>query len=376
MTASKVQAVKILPLNDAHEQLGAKMVPFAGYAMPVQYSGGIIAEHLHTRAAAGLFDVSHMGQVFVTGPDAATALEKVLPVDVAGLAAGEQRYALLLNDDGGILDDLMITNAGDHWLLVVNAGCKYEDLARIRQLLPDDFSVELDENRALLALQGPAARQVMGRLSPALAKLPFMRAAQVDIDGIQVWASCSGYTGEDGYELALAAADAPALFARLLAEEEVQPIGLGARDSLRLEAGLCLYGSDLNPDIDPVTANLKWSISPVRRTGGARAGGYPGADNVAALWDSPPRSRTLLDVDGKAPLRAGVPLVRGDESVCGEISSGGFGPSVQKPVAMGFVDTAVLASGEPLFAALRGRKIPVSPRKKPFVEQRYVRNVE
>lgn len=360
------------PLYDLHVALGARMVPFAGYLMPVQYPDGILKEHLHTRAAAGLFDVSHMGQVRISGPGAAAELEKILPIDVIDLPLNQQRYALFTNAQGGILDDLMVTNRGDHFLLVVNAGRKHEDVAHLRAQLPATIHVEPMFERALLALQGPTARTVLSRLAPAAAELKFMQAASLSIAGIESWVSCSGYTGEDGYEISVAAEDAEALTKRLLGEDEVAPIGLGARDSLRLEAGLCLYGHDIDQTTTPVEASLQWAISKVRRAGGARAGNYLGASVIdAELANGVARQRVLLRPEGKAPVREGADIVDANGTLVGKISSGGFGPSFGAPIAMGYVDTVALDS--PLFALVRNKQIALSRQRGPFVAQRYFR---
>ena len=360
------------PLYDLHVALGARMVPFAGYLMPVQYPDGILKEHLHTRAAAGLFDVSHMGQVRISGPNAAAELEKILPIDVIDLPLNQQRYALFTNAQGGILDDLMVTNRGDHFLLVVNAGCKHEDVAHLRAQLPATIQIEPMFERALLALQGPNARSVLSRLAPAAADLKFMQAASLSIAGIDCWVSCSGYTGEDGYEISVAAENAEALTKRLLDEDEVAPIGLGARDSLRLEAGLCLYGHDIDQTTTPVTASLQWAISKVRRAGGARAGNYLGASVIdAELANGVARQRVLLRPEGKAPVREGADIVDSTGALVGKISSGGFGPSFGAPIAMGYVDTVALDA--PLFAVVRNKQIPLSRQRGAFVAQRYFR---
>lgn len=362
------------PLYDLHVSLGAKMVPFAGYAMPVQYPLGILKEHLHTRESAGLFDVSHMGQVRLTGPGIAEALEKVLPQDVIGLGENRQRYGLLVNAQGGIMDDLMFANCGNHFMLVVNAACKHADFEYLRAALPDNINMEMLDDRALLALQGPKARGAISRLNPALGDLTFMSTGDFQIAGIDCWVSCSGYTGEDGYEISVSAENAVALAEALLALEEVEPIGLGARDSLRLEAGLCLYGHDLNEQTTAVEGNLKWAISKARRPDGERAGNYPGADTIASQWQQGgERSRVLLKVEGRAPVREGATLIDEEGAAVGVVTSGGFGPSVGGPVAMGYVSASALAAGGALFAEVRGKRIPVSPTDKPFVAQRYFR---
>jgi aminomethyltransferase len=360
------------PLYDMHVALGARMVPFAGYSMPVQYADGVLKEHVHTRTAAGLFDVSHMGQVRISGANAAVELEKILPIDVVDLPLNQQRYALFTNEQGGILDDLMVTNCGDHFLLVVNAGCKHDDVAHLRKQLPASINVEPLFERALLALQGPAARVVLSRLAPAAADLKFMQAARLSIAGIECWVSCSGYTGEDGYEISAAAENAEVLAKRLLAESEVALIGLGARDSLRLEAGLCLYGHDIDQTSTPITANLQWAISKVRRPGGARAGNYLGSSVIEAqLANGVARQRVLLRPEGKAPVREGAEVVDANGSLVGKISSGGFGPSLGAPIAMGYVDTAALDA--PLFALVRNKQIALQRQRGPFVPQRYFR---
>jgi aminomethyltransferase len=372
------ETLSVTPLHALHLELGARMVPFAGYSMPVQYADGILKEHLHTRAAAGLFDVSHMGQVRLhgvspnTSADAARALEQLVPIDVSDLPLNQQRYALFTNAQGGILDDLMVTNCGDHLLLVVNAGCKHADIAHLQQQLPADVRVEPLPDDALLALQGPQARAVLTRLAPAAAKLFFMQAAAIEIAGIPCWVSCSGYTGEDGYEISVAAEHAEALARKLLAQPEVAPIGLGARDSLRLEAGLCLYGHDVDTNISPIEANLLWAISKVRRPGGARAGGYAGAEIIEKqMANGVAQQRVLLRPEGRQPVREGAEIINEEDAVIGRITSGGFGPSVAAPVAMGYVQTAALHG--PLFAVVRGKSLPLSVQRGAFVPQRYVR---
>ncbi|HEY3699619.1 MAG TPA: glycine cleavage system aminomethyltransferase GcvT [Spongiibacteraceae bacterium] len=360
------------PLYNLHIKHGARMVPFAGYSMPVQYVDGILKEHLHTRAAAGLFDVSHMGQVKLHGTDAAQSLEKLVPIDVIDLPLRQQRYAVFTNASGGILDDLMVTQCGDHLLLVVNATCKVDDIAHLRTQLPNTVQVEPMPNHALLALQGPAAREVLARLNPAASALKFMQTAALDIAGIPCWVSCSGYTGEDGYEISVTNEAAEDLALRLLAQPEVVLIGLGARDSLRLEAGLCLYGHDIDQSTTPVEANLVWSLSKARRPGGARAGNYFGAEIIERqLAEGVTRRRVLLRPQGKQPVREGAPIVNAVGENCGAITSGGFGPSVGAPVAMGYVKTAALQSE--LFALVRDKKIPLSVQTSAFIKQRYFR---
>jgi aminomethyltransferase len=360
------------PLFDLHVRLGARMVPFAGYSMPVQYRDGILKEHLHTRAGAGLFDVSHMGQLRVHGDSAAAELEKLMPIDVQDLPELRQRYGLLLNAAGGILDDLMVTRARDHLLLVVNAACKEADTAHLRAHLSASVELEVLSDHALLALQGPAARAVLARLAPPAGKLLFMQAAPLTVAGIPCWISCSGYTGEDGFEISVAGDAAEDLAQRLLAEPEVAAIGLGARDSLRLEAGLCLYGHDIDETTTPVEAALGWALSKVRRPGGARAGGYSGAASIEQQLEAGcDRRRVLLRPEGRQPVREGAAIVVESGATVGAITSGGFGPTVNGPVAMGYVRSAALA--EPLFAEVRGKRLPLALQQGPFAAHRYVR---
>jgi len=356
------------------------MVPFAGYEMPVQYKLGVMKEHLHCRAVAGFFDVSHMGQVILRGDDpegVALALETLVPVAVAGLGEGRQRYGLFTNEDGGIEDDLMIANRGDHLFLVVNAACKEADVARLRAgLEPAGVSVDYIEDRALFALQGPAAEQVLAALNPAVVGMRFMDVATVELAGAECWVSRSGYTGEDGYEISVPEASAVALAEALLAHEAVEPIGLGARDSLRLEAGLCLYGHDLDPTTTPVAGGLLWAIQKVRRADGARAGGFPGAGKILAeIATGAPSVRVGLKPEGRAPMREGVELFEtetGGEAV-GRITSGGFGPTVGGPVAMGYVPAQAATPGSRLYGEVRGKRLPVDVIALPFVKQSYKR---
>ncbi|MDH5557911.1 MAG: glycine cleavage system aminomethyltransferase GcvT [Alphaproteobacteria bacterium] len=361
------------PLFDLHVELGARMVPFAGYAMPVQYNG-ILDEHRHTRNQAGLFDVSHMGQVRLDGPGAAAAMETLVPADIAGLGAGCQRYALFTNDKGGILDDLMVTNAGDHLFVVVNAGCKAQDIAHMRDRIGGLCEVTELSDRALLALQGPAAGAVMARFAAETAEMVFMTAKRVDILGADCFVTRSGYTGEDGFEISVPADKAEDLARRLLAEDEVAPIGLGARDSLRLEAGLCLYGHDIDTATTPVEARLVWAIGKARRAGGARALGYPGAEIVEQqISAGPVRIRVGLLPEGRAPVREGAELQDGEGRVVGHVTSGGFGPTMEAPVAMGYVEAGLAEIGTRLNAMVRGKALPVTVAKMPFVKQRYYR---
>jgi aminomethyltransferase len=382
MTEPDAQAaLKRTPLHAMHVRLGARMVPFAGYDMPVQYPAGILKEHLHTRAAAGLFDVSHMGQIALhprSGrvEDAARALEMLVPGDVLGLAVSRQRYTLFTNAAGGVRDDLMVANRGDHLLLVVNASRKVADEAHLRAELAGDCRVEPLAERALLALQGPRAEDVLAALAPEVRAMRFMDARAVSLMGEVCTVSRSGYTGEDGFEIGVRAEAAEALCEALLQNSNVAPAGLGARDSLRLEAGLCLYGSDLDEATTPVEAALEWAIPKVRRDGGARAGGFPGADIILGqLANGTARRRVGLKAEGRAPVRGGAPLfaAESDAAPVGIVSSGGFGPSLGAPVAMGYVPTAQASPGIRLFAEVRGKRLPIVVSELPFVPMRYKR---
>ena len=363
-----------LPLADLHAELGGKMVPFAGYSMPVQYPAGVMAEHLHVRDKAGLFDVSHMGQVVLRGDGAALALEGLLPVNVVGLAEGRQRYGLLMLPDGGVADDLMFANRGDHLLLVVNGAMKHADMEILRAGLPG-LSVEMLDGRALLALQGPLAETVLEAMVPGVAAMKFMDVRSFDWNGADLWISRSGYTGEDGYEISVPVAQAEAFARALLTSDDVMPIGLGARDSLRLEAGMPLYGQDLTADISPVEADLGWAIQKIRRTGGDRAGGFPGADRVLAELDNGPKRRRVgLLPEGRAPMRMGVMLYGSDTATApiGTVTSGGFGPSVGAPIAMGYVPDGTV-TGTVLYGDVRGKRLPVTVTDLPFHQPRYKR---
>lgn len=362
------------PLYDLHVELGAKMVGFAGYAMPVQYPMGIMNEHKHTRAGAGLFDVSHMGQVVVRGDNPAKAFESLVPVDVIGIAPMTQRYALFTNEQGGILDDLMISNAGDHLFVVVNAACKERDIALMQSGLEGQCTVTPLEDRALLALQGPAAGAVMARIAPETADMVFMDWRPMTIDGMDCFIGRAGYTGEDGFEISVPADKAADFARKLLAEEEVAPIGLGARDSLRLEAGLCLYGHDLDDNTTPVEGSLLWAMQKVRRADGERAGGFPGADVIfKQLAEGVSRKRVGLLINGRAPVREGAEIQDADGNTIGTVTSGGFGPTLEAPVAMGYVTTANAKIGTEIKAIVRGREIPMTVAKMPMVPQRYHR---
>ncbi len=362
------------PLDALHRELGAKMVPFAGYDMPVQYPTGIIKEHLQTREAAGLFDVSHMGQVLIEGEGTDAMLESLVPVDIEGLGENRQTYALFTNEQGGVLDDLIVTRWGQQrFFLVVNAACKEQDIAHLRSHLAGQQLTVL-EDRALLALQGPAARAVMERLCPAAAELVFMQGTAASIDGVDVYVTCSGYTGEDGFELSIPAANAEAIARLLLAQEEVAPIGLGARDSLRLEAGLCLYGHELATDIDPVQAGLLWSISKARRPDGARPGGFPGAEVIfERIENKPPLRRVGLSVEGKRPVREGQAVLDAEGRQVGEVCSACYGASVGGPIAMAYIERDLGEPGTALAVDVRGKALPVTVTRMPFSPQRYYR---
>ena len=364
------------PLHALHIELGARMVPFAGYDMPVQYPLGVMKEHQHTREQAGLFDVSHMGQIRLIGADAAKALEALVPVDIIDLPVGMQRYAMFTNEQGGILDDLMVANLGnDELFLVVNAGCKDQDLAHLRKHLGGHCQVQpLFEERALLALQGPAAVNVLQRLAPDVAKMTFMQFAPVTLLGADCYVSRSGYTGEDGFEISVPADRAEELARRLLAEPEVQAIGLGARDSLRLEAGLCLYGHDMNDTTTPIEASLLWAISKARRADGPRAGGFPGAETLFAQQQKGvARKRVGLLPQERTPVREGAEIVDADGTVIGTVCSGGFGPTLGAPLAMGYLDIAFTPVDSEVWAIVRGKRVPMKVSKMPFVPQRYYR---
>ena len=363
--------MKRTPLYQAHVDAGARMVEFAGYEMPVQYPMGVKKEHLWTRSSAGLFDVSHMGQVVLRGENVKQELEALLPVDVIGLGLNQQRYGVFTTTNGGISDDLMFTNWGDEEIyMVVNAACKEQDVAHLTNNLPTT-SVEVVD-RALVALQGPKAREAAAKLLPELKALVFMQSTKVMWNDVELWVSCSGYTGEDGYEISVPNENATAFCQALLALEEVEWIGLGARDSLRLEAGLCLYGHDLDQSTTPVEASITWAIQKVRRAEGERAGNFVGADVVLQHFDEGvSRKRVGFLVEGKAPVREGVDIVTESGDLAGSVTSGGFAPSLEKPIVMGYVQTDKLE--QPLFASLRGKLIPLTPAKMPFFPSRYFR---
>jgi aminomethyltransferase len=372
---------KRTPLHALHLSLGAKMVPFAGYEMPVQFATGVLREHQHTRASAGLFDVSHMGQIALrarsgAAEDAARALERLVPQDMVAVAPGRQRYAQFTNASGGILDDLMVANFAEYLFLVVNAACKEADEAHLRQHLSDTCLIEPLPDRALLALQGPKAEQVLAKFCAETPGMRFMDAGPRQVAGFDCFVSRSGYTGEDGFEISVPAEHAEALARLLLVGGEVLPIGLGARDSLRLEAGLCLYGHDIDTSTTPVEAALEWSIQKSRRNGGARAGGFFGADAILAQLDNgAPRRRVGLKPEGRAPVREGAALFADHASTeqIGKVTSGGFGPSLNAPVAMGYLPKSLSAAGTQVFAEVRGQRLPLKVAATPFVQNTYKR---
>jgi len=368
-------SLKATPLKALHKELGTRMVPFAGYEMPVQYPTGIIAEHTHTRTAAGLFDVSHMGQAVLRGDDPAAAFERLVPGDISGLAPGAMRYSLLLNEAGGILDDLMITRPGEpgtkgQIYLVVNAACKDDDFTHISAQLAGVATLERDDERALLALQGPQAAAVMMRLAPGAGQLVFMHAAAMAIDGVDCFVSRAGYTGEDGFEISVPADAADGLARRLLAEPEVEPVGLGARDSMRLEAGLCLYGHDIDETTTPVEAALSWAVAKRRR----EVGDFPGAETILEQLDAgAARRRVGLLPEGRAPVREGAAISDKDGNEIGKVTSGGFSPTLERPIAMGYVASAFADVGAEVLVNLRGRVLKAAVAAMPFVEPNYFR---
>ena len=364
------------PLNALHLELGARMVPFAGYSMPVQYPMGLMAEHIHTRSEAGLFDVSHMGQLRLVGTDAASAFESLMPVDVIDLPVGKQRYGLLLTDEGNIIDDLMFVNRGADIFVIVNGACKVNDIAHIQGRIGAKCQVIPMPERALLALQGPKAVDALSRMVPGVEKLVFMTGASFDWQGADLFITRSGYTGEDGFEISVHNDHVDAFARALLAQAEVKPIGLGARNSLRLEAGLCLYGNDIDTSTTPIEAGLNWAIQKVRRTGGARSGGFPGADIVLGQLDgsrSLTRKRVGLIAQERVPVREHVELQNTQGVKIGEVSSGLLGPSANVPVAMGYVDVASASLGTVVNAMVRGKAVPMTVSAMPFVPNRYYR---
>jgi aminomethyltransferase len=368
------------PLHALHISFGAKMVPFAGYDMPVQYPLGVMKEHLHTRAAAGLFDVSHMGQVIVKAKsgsyaDAALALEKLVPVDILGLKEGRQRYGFFTDENGGILDDLMITNRGDHLLVVVNAACKDADLAHMKAKL-EGCDVTLLDDRALVALQGPRAQAVLAELWAGVSAMKFMDVREVPLHDVTCIISRSGYSGEDGFEISIPADKAEEIATALLGHPDCEAIGLGARDSLRLEAGLCLYGNDIDTTTSPIEASLEWALQKARKVGGDREGGFPGADRILSeLANGTTRRRVGLKPEGKAPVRSHAKLYADAEgkTALGEVTSGTFGPTVEGPVAMGYLPVSHADAGTKVFAEVRGKYLPMTVAALPFITPTYKR---
>ena len=365
------------PLNALHIELGARMVPFAGYSMPVQYKSGLMAEHQHTRQAAGLFDVSHMGQLKLIGADAAAALESLMPVDVQGLAEGKQRYGLLLNDEGGVIDDLMFFNQGnDTWFLIVNGACKLTDIAHIETHIGNRCQIVTLPTQGLLALQGPQAVTALSRLVPGVEKLVFMSGASFAWNGAELFITRSGYTGEDGFEISVPGEHTEALARALLAQPEVKPIGLGARNSLRLEAGLCLYGNDIDSTTTPPEAALNWAIQKVRRSGGERAGGFPGAAKVLAQIDNPAslsKKRVGLIAKERVPVREPAVLENMDGQHIGHVTSGLLSPTLNQPLALAYVQPEYAQPGTEVFAMVRGKPVAMVVSPTPFLPPRYHR---
>lgn len=375
MSEASAESLKRTPLYDLHLARGAKMVPFAGYEMPVQYPSGVRNEHIHTRSRAGLFDVSHMGQLKLSGEGADYFLESLVPVDVAGLAIGRQRYALFTNEAGGILDDLMVTRYDDCLYLVVNAACKAQDIQHIRSRLPEGIKLDVLDNRALIAIQGPMAADVMARVVPEVAEMVFMDSRQLSIDGTPCFISRSGYTGEDGFEISIPENEAERITRLLLDHPEVELIGLGARDSLRLESGLCLYGHDMDVNTTPIEASLMWAISKNRRHGGERAGGFPGAGKILQQIDTRQVATKRIGLIGstRAPVREGAELIDDLGHHIGRVTSGTFGPTIEAPVAMALIHADYATLGTEVYARVRGKKLPMTVSKMPFIEQRYYR---
>ena len=373
------QSLRKTPLNALHREFGAKLTEFAGYEMPVQYGLGILGEHQHTRKKAGLFDVSHMGQVILSGQsyeETALALEKVLPMDVLGLEIGRQRYGFLTTDEGGILDDLMFSNRGDHIFVVLNAACKDSDIKYLRSLLEPNISIKEVESRALIALQGPASEAVIGKYHPQIKNMKFMDVETLTIDGAECWISRSGYTGEDGFEISIPAEAAEPITRSILSNQNVEFIGLGARDSLRLEAGLCLYGHDIDQETTPVEASLIWAIQKARRSNESRASGFIGSEIILKqLAGGTNKKRVGLLPQTRAPMREGVEIFATETSkeAIGKITSGGYGPTVGYPIAMGYINSEYANSEDDLFGELRGKRVPVKVSNLPFVPLNFKR---
>ncbi|WP_257286376.1 glycine cleavage system aminomethyltransferase GcvT [Endozoicomonas sp. SESOKO1] len=375
MSEASAESLKRTPLYGLHLARGAKMVPFAGYEMPVQYPSGVKNEHIHTRRKAGVFDVSHMGQLTLSGDGVDYFLESLVPVDIAGLATGRQRYALFTNEAGGILDDLMVTRYDDCLYLVVNAACKAQDIQHIRSGLPEGVRLDVLDNRALIAIQGPMASEVMAGVVPEVADMVFMDSRQLPIDGTPCFISRSGYTGEDGFEISIPEKDAERITRLLLDHPNVALIGLGARDSLRLESGLCLYGHDIDVNTSPIEASLMWAISKNRRHGGERAGGFPGAEKILQQIETRQVAARRIGLIGttRAPVREGAELVDDLGKPIGRVTSGTFGPTVEAPVAMALVNADYATLGTKVHALVRGKRLPMTVSKMPFIEQRYHR---
>jgi aminomethyltransferase len=374
--ASQEEQLLHTPLHALHLELGARMVPFAGYSMPVQYPAGLMAEHLHTRNSAGLFDVSHMGQLRLVGADAAAAFETLMPVDVVGLAPGKQRYGLLLTEEGTIIDDLMFVNRGRDLFVIVNGACKAGDIAHIKARIGMRCEVIPMPERALLALQGPKAVDALKRLVPGVEQLVFMTGGNFTWEGADLFVTRSGYTGEDGFEISVHESCADAFARALLAQAEVKPVGLGARNSLRLEAGLCLYGNDIDTTTTPVEAALNWAMQKVRRTGGERAGGFPGATRILGQLDGTiplERKRVGLIALERVPVREHTELRDTQGNRIGEVTSGLLGPTINQPVAMGYVPPALAGIGTRVDAVVRGKPVPMQVAAMPFVPNRYHR---
>jgi aminomethyltransferase len=373
------QALRKTPLYELHQEFGAKLTEFAGYEMPVQYGLGILGEHLHTRTKAGLFDVSHMGQVILSGrsyQETALALEQLLPMDVLGLGVGRQRYGFLTTNTGGILDDLMFSNRGDHIFVVLNAACKDTDIIHLRSLLEPDISVKEIEDRALIALQGPASEAVLNELNPQIKKMKFMDVETFPIGGADCWVSRSGYTGEDGFEISIPAGAAEQVTRIILSNQNVEFIGLGARDSLRLESGLCLYGHDIDKATTPVEASLTWAIQKARKANGSRVGGFIGSEIILnQLNNGTDKKRVGFLPQTRAPMREGVEIFATEASkeVIGKITSGGYGPTVGHPIAMGYIESEYMKGNDDLYGELRGKRLPVKISKMPFVPLNFKR---
>ena len=373
------QTLRKTPLYELHQEFGAKLTEFAGYQMPVQYGLGILGEHQHTRTKAGLFDVSHMGQVILSGrsyKEIALAFEKLLPMDVLGLEAGRQRYGFLTTDSGGILDDLMFSNRGDHIFVVLNAACKGSDIMHLKSQLEPDITVQEIEDRALIALQGPASEAVLGELNPQIKKMKFMDVETLPIGGADCWVSRSGYTGEDGFEISIPAEAAESVTREILSNKIVEFIGLGARDSLRLESGLCLYGHDIDEATTPVEASLTWAIQKARQANGSRNGGFIGSEIILNQLDNgTDKKRVGFLPQTRAPMREGVEIFATETSkeVIGKITSGGYGPTVGHPIAMGYIDSKYMRSNDDLYGELRGKRLPIKVSKMPFVPLNFKR---